>query len=48
MLEIRTICENCKKELPDDSSEAMIDFQILIFPQSIFFESADEVGNPFR
>jgi len=24
MLEIRTACENCKKPLPNDSSEAMI------------------------
>ena len=24
MLEIRTTCENCKKELPNESSEAMI------------------------
>lgn len=24
MLEIRTSCENCNKELPNDSSEAMI------------------------
>lgn len=24
MLEIRTTCENCQKELPNDSSEAMI------------------------
>ncbi len=24
MLEIRTSCENCQKELPNDSSEAMI------------------------
>lgn len=24
MLEIRTTCENCKKELPNNSSEAMI------------------------
>jgi len=24
MLEIRTVCENCKKSLPPDSTEAMI------------------------